>query len=197
MNDNLDNTSLRRRGTRSWPAMPHHLPAKSKMATRGLKKVDQVWKKVQPQVIGPSDQLLLNKFFSCEATLWTAHVCLSVCIYVCHIPFFLVITNSIPSYLKEFHKCYKGVSWVSKGCPNGIPSLGWSLTNPRMVTRQPKADLPPEGSVLPTWNLVFRITQKNNTSWQLKKEEDILHLSRAIYGNLEGHFLYEFLLLTI
>ena len=133
----------------------------------GLKSVDQVWKKVQPRVIGPSDQLLLNKFFSCEATLWTAHVCLSVCIYVCHIPFFLVITNSIPSYLKEFHKCYKGVSWVSKGCPNGIPPLGWSLTNPRMVTHQSKDGPPPEGSALQTWNLVFRLNPKTNTSWQL------------------------------
>ena len=52
--------------------------------------------------------------------------------------------------------CYKGVSWVSKGCPDGIPSLGLSLTNPRMVTDQPKDGPPPEGSVLQ----VFRQTQK-------------------------------------
>ena len=91
-------------------------------------------------------------------------VCIYVCMYVCNIPFFLVITNSIPNYLKEFHKCYKGVSWVSKGCPNGIPSLGWSLTKPRMVTHQPKDGPPPEGSVLQPWNLVFRQTQKTNTS---------------------------------
>ena len=73
---------------------------------------------------------------------------MSVCLYVCNIPFFLVITNLIPRYLKEFYKCYKAVSCVSKGRSNGIPSLGWSLTNPRMVTHQPKDGPPPEGSVL-------------------------------------------------
>ena len=38
-------------------------PAKSKMAARGQKMADGVWKGVKPKVIGRSDQLLQNKFF--------------------------------------------------------------------------------------------------------------------------------------
>ena len=42
-----------------WNTPP---PAKSKMATRGHKIAERVWKEVQPYFIEPSDQLLLNKF---------------------------------------------------------------------------------------------------------------------------------------
>ena len=42
-------------------------PAKSKMAARGSKMADRVWKGVQPMVIGHSEQLSLNKFFLIRA----------------------------------------------------------------------------------------------------------------------------------
>ena len=71
-----------------------------------------------------------------------------------------------PTLTGVFFSCqatlyYKGVSWVSKGCPDGISSLGLSLANPKMVTHQSKDGPPPEGSALQTWNLVFRLNSQN------------------------------------
>ena len=47
---------------------------------------------------------------------------------------------------------------------------GWSPTIPRRVTRQPKDDQPPKGSVLQTWNLALRFNSQNER--QIKTSMD-------------------------
>ena len=86
-------------------------------------------------------------FFSCEATLWTAHVCLSVFMSVWRSPFFEMIKISSSSAPRDMKFCTQ-LPYDHHG---HIPSLGGSPTNPRMVTHQPKDGHPPNQRWSPTW----------------------------------------------
>ena len=59
---------------------------------------------------------------------------------------------------KDFEFC--NYTSLTKLTP-GDNCHGWSHTMPRRVSRQPKDDHPPEGSILQTWNLALKLYSQN------------------------------------